>query len=302
LPFDLFLCKDFLWFSLFGSPNPPFSDSAIKSAKQGEPQEILAEKQVKRQTMLQALGEYTRESDPRIFGVLDGGQNRPLSKLPNDVPVFLMFGRLDPRQKGFDLLTQVIRELPRGTAKFVLTPIVASVPQPFLDDLKGVAEECLGDVVVYPFRMMSGYMETMAGASFAVMPSIYEPFGGATEPYLQGTPVVARASGGLVQQVADVETSPTSATGILFREAFEPGPNSWSELLEKESPKDRRETKLYCSMVDSLKAVILQAVDICREKPDIYGKMLTNVFNAALAFSWDRAAEEYETIYSQAIQ
>ena len=55
-------------------------------------------------------------------------------------------------------------------------------------------------------------------------------------------------------------------------------------------------------MVDSLKVAILQAVDIYREKPAVYSQMLTNLFDAALAFSWDRAAEEYEKIYSQAIQ
>ena len=27
-----------------------------------------------------------------------------------------------------------------------------------------------------------GYMEAMRGATYAIMPSIYEPFGGATEP------------------------------------------------------------------------------------------------------------------------
>ena len=72
--------------------------------------------------------------------------------------------------------------------------------------------------MIYPFRMEAGYQELMAGATYVVMPSLYEPFGAATEPYLAGTPVVARATGGLTDQVTDIAANPDRATGFLYRE------------------------------------------------------------------------------------
>ena len=56
-------------------------------------------------------------------------------------------------------------------------------------------------------------MEAQAGATFAVMPSFYEPFGAATEAYLAGTPVIARATGGLTGQVVDHDEDKARATG-----------------------------------------------------------------------------------------
>jgi hypothetical protein len=100
--------------------------------------------------------------------------------------------------------------------------------------LKALAEERAGDVKVFPFRMARGFLELMRGSTYLVMASLYEPFGAATEGYAKGTPVVARATGGLVQQVAPYPSGVmgqavrriadryhargAAPTGFLFRE------------------------------------------------------------------------------------
>ncbi|MCH8829909.1 MAG: glycogen/starch synthase [Planctomycetes bacterium] len=291
---------------LFGSAHSLSSAFAVENALPGGGDEILSLKRAKRQTMIDTLCNFTQAEDSRIIGRLHAGRNRngrekPLRELRDEIPVFLMFGRLDPRQKGFDVLSAAIRKLPRGTAKFVLTPIVAGAPQPYVRDFVELAKRCAGDVVVYPFRMKRGYRETMAGASFVVMPSLYEPFGGATEPYLQGTPVVARSTGGLGQQVIDVRKNPAQATGILYREPIEASSNEWRELMEATVPAERMRFRFYRSLVDSLESALLRAVKIFRTEPKLYGRMLGNLHQAATAFSWQRAADEYEDVYRHAV-
>lgn len=279
---------------LFGAPRSPYSQTALDALQDGNPQPLLMEKLEKRETMLRILDE-TR--DERIWG---GWQSpRGDDGLPDDVPLFLMFGRLDPGQKGFDLLARAIEALPRGRAKFMLTPIVGGAPQPYVEDLRRLAENRPGDVAIYPFRLARGYMEAMAGASFAVMPSLYEPFGGATEPYLAGTPVVARATGGLVQQVVDLDQDAAAATGLLFREPPQP-PEQWRSLQTAEHPQTRLAVPLYSGMVAALAAALTRAGEVYRSQPDTYARLLSNLGPQAASFSWDKTVEEYQRVYYMA--
>ena len=163
---------------LFGEPKQAYSPSSLEQVGQGKPGAVLDEKLCKRKVMLNTLARY---KDSRILGSLDGEENRPLDTLPDNIPVFVMFGRLDPGQKGFDLLAQAIRVLPPKKARFILTPIIAAAPGAYREDLKTLVERRPGEVMIYPFRLEHGYPETMAGATYAIMPSFYEPFGGATE-------------------------------------------------------------------------------------------------------------------------
>lgn len=284
---------------LFGKPQQVYSEKALKDARAGKPAKILGEKLQQRKTMFDVLSSYQPEG---AWGTLNGGKKKPLSELPDDVPVFLMFGRLDPGQKGFDVLSRSIEAMPRGQAKFILTPIVGGAPQSFVEDLKKLAETCAGDVVIYPFRMEQGYMETMAGVTYAVMPSLYEPFGGATEPYLQGTPVVARATGGLVQQVVDLKQDPQNGTGILYREPPPEFPHEWSRLETASTPEDRLSVSVYREMVSALALALTRAGDVYRTDSISYGRMLSNLADKALTFSWERTVKEYSDIYQQAVK
>lgn len=286
----------------FAQSTPPYSENAVTAARGGDPEKILEEKAARRQKMLEVLGGYHPEG---AYGWLNGGDDQPLESLPEEVPVLMMFGRLDPGQKGFDVLARAIAALPRGIARFVLTPVVSGAPASFRNDLQQLAERFPGEVVVYPFRMQQGYLETMAGASFAVMPSLYEPFGGATEPYLQGTPVVARNTGGLRQQVNCLNAEATTATGILYREnppEWAQRGSMWQRMLSLGSPDERTHVPLYGALVASLTAALMQAIDLYRWQPAMYGRLLANVFEKSQQFSWDRAQQEYMAVYRLAVQ
>ena len=153
------------------SAEPPFAGAAVKEARQGKSRRILRAKEKKRAKMLEVIDGY--RNDPRVVGRLGPEEQQ----LPKKVPVIMMFGRMDPGQKGFDVLARAIEALPRGLACFVLTPAGATEQPAFLDDLRELAESRPGEIVIYPFRVEAGYQELMAGASYVVMPSLYEPFG-----------------------------------------------------------------------------------------------------------------------------
>ncbi len=282
---------------LFGKPEQAYSDQALRAMATGDPAAILAEKRAKRKRMLQELEAYT---DARILGRLHGSDGGPLSQLADDVPVFMMFGRMDPGQKGFDVLTRAIERLPRGWGRFILTPIVAGGQTSFADDLKRLAAARPGEVVVYPFRMERGYAEAMGGSTYAVMPSLYEPFGGTTEPYLAGTPVVARATGGLVQQVSDIDSDSSGATGLLFREPVEGTGQQWRTVQTAPTPEARLAVPFYASMVEALVRTLVRAGEIYQSDPATYGAMLSHLFERAQLFSWRRAVAEYASVYQLA--
>lgn len=280
---------------LFGEAKSPFSKGATLESSAGVPDLIVRQKLERRHRMLDALASY---QDPRIQGGLDGGRGKPLRDLPDEVPVFMMFGRLDPGQKGFDLLARAIEGFARGSAKFILTPIVSETG-PYSEDLATLARKREGDVAVYPFRMERGYMEAMGGATFAVMPSLYEPFGAATEAYLAGTPVIARRSGGLTDQVNDYAEGPEEATGLMFREKL-PFGSSWESIVNAPGPEARVEIPLYAMIAEALFDSLQLGAKLWREDRAAYGRLLGNLYAKAISFTGKSSAEGYRAIYDVA--
>ena len=279
-----------------------FSESAISQAKRGRTDEILKEKKDKRRLLIDHLREYLPDS---ACGSLDDGSGGSLDGLPESVPIFMMFGRMDPAQKGFDLLARAVEKIDRGAAKFIFALEAAGGVRLFIEDLRRLAEDRQGDVVFVSDRMETGYLETMAAASFCVMPSLHEPFGAATEPYLKGTPVVAHATGGLLQQVKDYRHEPDQATGFLYR-ADCSGPVAeqlgryWDELLDCTDPEKRKANPLYSSLIDALAGALQEAINVYSQQPNCYGRMLANLHDQATRFSWDTAADEYSALYDLA--
>jgi glycogen synthase len=293
---------------LFMRPRRAFTADAVVKAREGDPEPILAEKLAKRRVMLKVLSHYR---PPQAFGYLQGGSGWDLTELPDEVPVFMMFGRLDPGQKGFDVLSRAIGKIRPGTAKFILCPVVPARVEPFRDDLRDLACTRPGDVVVFPFQMQQGYIESMAGASYCVMPSLHEPFGAATEPYLQGTPVVAHATGGLIQQVVDWHACPQRATGFLFRaqaelqaEQTEQGRLAagvqWHDIQRAETPAARMTCPLYVSLVNALTYALEDAIRLYQADVVGYGRVLANLHEQAVQFTWEQAAAEYNALYDLA--
>ena len=287
---------------LFGRLVAGFSSRAIRRAKRGDFEAILKEKLDKRNTMLAMLETYR---DARLLGGLRAERGRSIVELDSRIPVFFMFGRLDPGQKGFDLFANAVRRLPRFAARYILAVMVDGSPPPFYEDLERLARSRPGEVVVYPFRMDEGYLETMAGATFAVMPSLYEPFGAATEPFLAGTPVVARATGGLAEQVLDVDAGSTKATGLLFHEKVPRGTNlaqEWRRIQEAPNPSSRKASILYETLTEALVETLVRAIGIYQTDPVRYARMLAGLYDQAKRFSWKRAVQRYEKVYDRAVR
>jgi glycogen synthase len=274
----------------------------VDEAQRGNVAGILWEKEEKRRHLLQNFASYLPEN---TRGGLDAGPGRNLADLSPEVPVFMMFGRMDPAQKGFDVLARAVERIEPGRAKFIFALESPGGVERWVADLDRLASERQGDVVFIPDRMTKGYFDTMAGVTYCVMPSLYEPFGAATEPYVKGTPVVACATGGLLQQVRNYHLDPAAATGLLYQadlSSLEPAdvPAYWRVLLGAADPETRRANPVYQLLVAGLTEALLEAMAIFSQRPECYGRMLANLHGQAASFSWDNAADEYRLLYDRA--
>ena len=246
------------------------------------------------------------------LNLLDGG----------DVPIFLLFGRDDPKQKGFDVAAASIYKLfkRKGTSVgyFIFAPIPGVNGLDGLAYLGDLCKEFGNNIMVFPFRLSAGYLELQRASSYVIMPSYYEPFGAANEGYANGVPVIARATGGLLQQVRPVNIGDlpekTSSlvkkyhqgnldrpTGFLYREH----PNTetasnWEHLFGTDfkarrtiqEPVDRM-NPVFWSMVVQLEAVLEKAVAYYKDDKDGYCRMIVNGIDLFKDFSWDKAARKY---------
>jgi glycogen synthase len=284
----------------------PFAPTAVAAVRAGEPGPILAEKLSRRRAMLRVLEAYQRAPAGPIFGHLDGGEGRPLTALPDEVPLFMAIGRLDPGQKGYDLIAQAIRRLPPGFGRFLLTPVspLGGDPAvaPFFDQLVDLAAERPGEVAVFAHRMSQGFLEAMRGAAWSLWASLYEPFGGVNEFFGQGTPAVACATGGLVQQVADHDAHPGLGTGLLFPDTLLgcAEADSLRPCLEA-SPQQRMDNALYRAQVEALRERIARAGRLYAEEPAAYAAILGNLGAAYELLGWERPAAAYLRWYAGAL-
>ncbi|OPY75895.1 MAG: Glycogen synthase [Syntrophorhabdus sp. PtaU1.Bin050] len=274
----------------FETVKPPFSANAINDAKNGKPQAILSEKRNLWEIMKKTMGNYKPKER---WGNVD------FTALKDDVPVFMCVGRLDPGQKGFDVAARAIENLLIAglNARFVLTPIVGDAPKPFVDDLQTLAATFPDQVIVYPIRMQKGYSETQAGCTFSLWPSMYEPFGAVSEFLLRGTPVIARSTGGLRQQVVNFDPKTKTGNGILYKTSDPtPGINEWRLLQQEANPMDRMNHSIYKDQVEQLADAVKTAVGIFKD-PVAYGYLLSNVHDSVAGYSWNRAEKEYGALY-----
>ena len=114
---------------------------------------------------------------------------------------------------------------------------------------------------------------------------------------------MARATGGLAEQVKDVAANPDLATGFLYREQVAASVDvaeNWQRIQGLREPRARMSVPLYGAMVSSLAVAIVQAGDVFRYQPAQYARLLANGYDMALSFSWERAANEYNAWYELA--
>ena len=110
-----------------------------------------------------------------------------------------MSGRLDYNQKGYDILLHALVKFKEDELKVIITPLGKNKKD--IDFFKDISSKSRGNLTVILGKMDKGFKELRMGSSFGVMPSIYEPFGGAVEYLVNGTVVIARKTGGLADQI-----------------------------------------------------------------------------------------------------
>jgi glycogen synthase len=310
---------------LFGELSFPFSLQALEQARRGHFEGIQEEKWERRRTLGQELATYQRQlKQENRAGRRAWGADLDLTD--PQLPVFLVLGRDDPRQKGYDVVAEAIRRIPEGKARYIFTPMPGDEGFLGLAFLEQLAKERPGEVKVFPFRLDPAPFEAVKeGSSFMVMASLYEPFGAATEAYLAGMPVVARATGGLAQQVVPHPSAALSRqgrqlvslfhdrerppTGFLFREPAVPDPvQDWRWIVEcaywQQTPKgDRVENRkglpLFEAMVQRAAWALQDAIDLYQQDQRSYAAMIYHGTQMLEHFDWLRAIREYRRIYDR---
>jgi glycogen synthase len=310
---------------IFGERHFPFSEQVRQEAEEGRFEKLQAAKWARRETLGQVLEDYQRQlAGHRRAGKEAWGRDLTLSD-PR-LPVFLFMGRDDPRQKGFDVVAEAIRHIPLSQARYIFAPMPGAEGLDGLAFLQKLAEERPGEVKAFPFRLdFEAFQALRAGSSFMVMGSFYEPFGAANEAYLSGMPVVARATGGLVQQVAPYPSASLSRhgrqlvalfhgrkaepTGILFREPVVPDVvgawrtivtcDYWYKAPRGDRIEDRRGTALFDAMVQSAAWGLQDAIELYRSDQEAYARMIYHGYKMLDDFGWDRAVRGYRRLYDR---
>ena len=310
---------------LFGEPNFPFSLQALEQSRRGRFDLVQEEKWERRRTLGQVLADYQHQlGRENRAGRRAWGADLDLSD--PQVPVFLILGRDDPRQKGYDLVAEAIRRIPEGKARYIFTPMPGDEGFLGLSFLRQLAKDRPGEVKVFPFRLDPAPFEALkGGSSFLVMASLYEPFGAATEAYLAGMPVVARATGGLVQQVVPFPSAALSRqgwelvslfherdqppTGFLFREPAVPDPVSdwqwivncayWQETPKGDRIENRKGLPLFEAMVQRAAWALQDAIELYQHNQPAYAAMIYHGTQMLERFDWQRAVQQYRRIYDR---
>jgi glycogen synthase len=273
-----------------GINNGPFIAFAEKFPKKAKHtlREIATIKSEARGSLLKILDTY---SPAERFGQLTYRAGSILN-LPDEIPIVAMSGRLDPFQKGYDILLQALERFAIDEIKAVLTPMPRRPSD--LSFFHEVASNCSGNVTIFPMRIDRGYMELQTGATFGIMPSIYEPFGAAIEYMVNGTPIIARSTGGLVDQVGP-------ENGFRFRERrdFYDLPRIRDFIATSDRVQLRKSNEWALQMAGTLHETLKEAANLYRHRRDDYHTMILRGFAKAQTFSWEENAIEYSDIYEK---
>lgn len=301
--------------------NSNVCDDLIADAARGNFGPLEEWKSAKRDDFVQAIEDFEPSRQKPLWG------DKELFKA-DKLPWFVMAGRDDPRQKGYDVAAGAVHDFldQGGQARFLFFPIPGEEGLDGLDFLKNLSESFPGNVLVFPFMFLEGFMAALQGAAYGFMPSLYEPFGMANEFYLNGTVGIGRATGGLLQQIVPLreissfnqavkervarwhkKTAPP--TGILFRERdnFPSAIENWREINEAKYKTSREKWNrlqqrqifpLFNAITDELLHSIKDGVRVYNERRELYYKMLAEgVAYIQRHFSWRQAAEEYSATF-----
>lgn len=277
---------------VLGINNGRFHEFAVDFS-QGENmvcEEISAIKEKKRRQLLGVLaGSHLAGS----FGRLTY-QGKGIEDLPGQIPIIVMSGRLDFNQKGYDILLDVLKRFGKDEIKTILMPM--AVKDSTLDIFRQVAQQCDGDILVFPVRMQKEYFDIVQmGATYTVMPSIYEPFGGAIEYIVNGTPPIARETGGLRDQVIH------GVNGYLYKEP--PGccdlENIKDFFTAATAVEKRLDNPWFIGMANALHHTLTFAIQVYQNRRDRYHELILKGFEQAVTFDWRASARSYCRIFQK---
>lgn len=275
---------------VYGVNNGSFTEL---SADYADPENISAEyvrktKLNKRKALLKILSAYKPKAR---FGDLTY-KGKTLSNLPDNIPIIVMSGRYDPLQKGYDIFLRAIERFAEDEIKVIMTPLTFHPAD--LDYFFEVACKCKGNLTVFPMRIEEGYHELQAGATFGIMPSIYEPFGAAVEYMANGTLTIGRTTGGLIDQI-------NGDCGFLFKEdaVFYTLENIRAFVETGNIVQARKTNPWFQSMADNLYETLKKAIYMYQYNPDLYYSMIMNGFRKIKSFTWESSAEKYFQVYEK---
>jgi glycogen synthase len=304
-------------------------EKALAKAREKRPDySALQEwKTTQKKAAITSLNEFQPTPEKPVWG-----NKKSFTAQAEKIPWFVLAGRDDTRQKGYDVACDAIRSFLSNTAnrmkaQFLFFPIPGDEGQEGLGFLKELANEFQENVLVLPFIFLEGYQAALQGAAFGIMPSLYEPFGMANEFYLNGAIGIGRATGGLVQQIVPLQTAASftsavrkqsskwhnqqvPATGFLYREDDLPNVvKDWRALNDakylqstsRNRLEERKNLGLFKGMAVALKQAIEDALIVYHQPPGEKGQqpyfsLLTNgIAHLQRGFSWDLAAAEYNS-------
>ncbi len=307
---------------LKGVNNGVFVKNAIPkevftSAEDGDFSPIKNWKSDNRKQAFTAIDDFSPTENTPIWGDLNKFDRQ-------EVPWFVMAGRDDSRQKGYEIACMAIDQFlkKRKEARFIFFPIPGDEGLSGIEFIHDLARKHPKQVLGFPFLFREGFFAILQGATFGIMPSYYEPFGMANEYYLNGVGCLGRATGGIIQQIvphrqvnslteavkrrADRwhhESSPP--TGLLFREpdGLPSVLKDWREINaadydinSKKSNRllQRRKLLTIRHMADELTQCLEDATDIYLDQEDQYYRMLINGVSYIIKnFSWEKTAKIY---------
>jgi glycosyltransferase involved in cell wall biosynthesis len=132
-------------------------------------------------------------------GPPDEAVRRSLGGLPG-VPLIGIVGRVDPG-KGVHVLLEAMAEMDCTEARLAIVGDVGVAPPAFIDDLRRLAAEALGERVCFAGRR-SDVAEVLRALDILVNASDAEPFGRSVlEAQACAVPVVATSAGGIPEFV-----------------------------------------------------------------------------------------------------
>jgi glycosyltransferase involved in cell wall biosynthesis len=312
------LQKLFFARGLKGVDNGPFAAmprDLLGVIEAGDRAGIQGWKTEQRQLAVAALREFSPTPENPVWG--------DRSQFDFASPVwFIMAGRDDTRQKGYDVAASAIRSYlsKGGNAQFLFYPILGDEGLAGISFLEALALEFRQRVLVFP-GFFPGFEAVLRGATFGLMPSLYEPFGMANEYYLKGVPVVARATGGIIQQVVPLRacgsfsagvqnqvaryySHASAPSGILVREAddISSAVQDWSRInaasylgqVGLDRLAERRDLLLFQEMAREFCLGITEAARIAMDESETYHSMIiAGAQHIRRSFSWVRNANEY---------